>query len=53
MYTTKTIPRSEKWIAVHSNPKRGSDLAIFISITVTTMLRHFQSLMDRDIGQAI
>ena len=42
VYTRKTTPRNEeKWIAVPSNPKRGSDLAIFISKTVTTMLRHF------------
>ena len=40
--TKKTIPRNEKkWITIHSNPKRGSDFAIFISQTVTTMLRHF------------
>ena len=31
----------KKWITIHSNPKHGSDLAIFISKTVTTMLRHF------------
>ena len=42
MYTRTTLPRIEKkWITIHSNPKRGSDLAIFISKTVTTMLRHF------------
>ena len=42
VYTRKTIHRNEeKWIAVPSNPKRGSDLAIKISKTVTTMLRHF------------
>ena len=38
----KTIPRNEKkWTTIHANPKRGSDLAIFICKTVTTMLRHF------------
>ena len=42
VYTRKTIPGNEKkWITIHSNPKRGSDLAIVISKTVTTMLRHF------------
>ena len=35
-------PRNEKkWITVHANPKRGRDLTISISKTVTTMLRHF------------
>ena len=42
VYTRKTIPRNEEnWIAVLSNPTRGSDLTIFIFETVTTMLRHF------------
>ena len=42
IYTRKTIPRNEKkWITIHSNPKRGSDLAIFISQTVTPVLRQF------------
>ena len=41
-YTRKTIPRNEKkWITDHANPKRGSGLAMSISKTVTTMLRHF------------
>ena len=35
-------PRNEKkWITIHAYPKRGRDLAISISKTVTTMLRHF------------
>ena len=57
IYTRKTIPRKEKkWITIHANPKRGNDLAIFISKTVTTMSRHFDQdergcLMDRDIGK--
>ena len=42
VYKRKTTPSNdEKWIAVPSNPKRGSDLAIFISKIDTTMLRHF------------
>ena len=42
VYTRKTIHRNEeKWITVHSNPLRGSGLALFLSKTVTTMLRHF------------
>ena len=28
-------------MTIHAKPKRGSDLAIFISKTVTIMLRHF------------
>ena len=31
----------KKWITIHANSKRGSDLAIFISKTVTIMLRHY------------
>ena len=30
----------KKWITIHASPKRGSDLAIFHSKTVTTMFRH-------------
>ena len=42
MYTRKSISRNEKkWITIHSNPKRGSDLAIFVSQIVTTILRPF------------
>ena len=42
IYTRKIIPRNEKeWITIHANPKRGSDLAIFISKTITSILRHF------------
>ena len=41
-YSRKIIPRNEKeWITIHANPKRASDLAIFISKTVTSILRHF------------
>ena len=42
IHTRKVIARNEtKWITIHANPKRGSDLAIFVSKTVTTMWRHY------------
>ena len=38
IYTRKTIPRNEKkWITIHASSKRGHDLAVFVSKTVTTM----------------
>ena len=49
IHTRKTFPRNEKkWITIHSNPKRGSDLVRFISKAVTTMLHHF----DHDEGES-
>ena len=42
LYTRKIIPTDEKkWITTHAHSRRGSDLAVFISKTVTTMLHHF------------
>ena len=42
LYTGKTNPTNEKkWTTIHAHSGRGSDLAVFISETVTTMLRHF------------
>ena len=42
LYTRRVVPRNEKkWISISANPKRGIDLAMFISKTVTTMSRHF------------
>ena len=42
LYTRKIIPTNEKkWITLHARAGRGSDLAVSISKTVTTMLRHF------------
>ena len=42
LYTKKIIPTNEKkWITIHAHSGRGSDLAVSISKTVTTMLRHF------------
>ena len=42
LYTRRTIPTEEKkWITVHAHSRYGGDLAVSISKTVTTMLRHF------------
>ena len=42
LYTRRTIPTDEKkWISVHAHSRYGGDLAVSISKTVTTMLRHF------------
>ena len=42
LYTRRTIPTDEKkWITVHAHSRYGGDLAVSISKTVTTMLRHF------------
>ena len=53
IYTRKTIPRNEKkWITIHADPKLGSNLAILISKTVTTMLRHLDQ-DERDTGKQL
>ena len=40
--TQTIIPTNEKkWITIHAHSGRGTDLAMFVSKTVTTMLRHF------------
>ena len=37
LHTRKIIPRDEKkWITIRARPRRGSDLAVSISDTVTT-----------------
>ena len=48
--TRKIIHRNEKMrITTHAHPRRGSDLAVSISTTVTTTLRHFvQDVRESD-----
>ena len=42
LYARRTIPKNEKkWIVIHAHSRYGGDLAVSISKTVTTMLRHF------------
>ena len=42
LYTRRTIPTNEeKWITVRARSRYGGDLAVSISKTFTTMLRHF------------
>ena len=49
IYKSKNVPKDqEEWITIHTNPKRGSDLAIFIPKTVLSMLRH----VDQDEREA-
>ena len=42
LYTRRTILTNEKkWITIHTHSRYGGDLAVSISKTLTTMLRHF------------
>ena len=42
LYIRRTVLANEKkWITFHAHSGRGSELAVSISKTVTTMLRHF------------